>query len=113
MYGGSPGRATALGDFAGPPPAGREDLASHHVCYPQPLTTAELRVRGWIPETGPARAVILNLQGETVRDTGPVTVSGGQVFELPIDMEGVASGLYVCTLQAGGETSVRTIAVAR
>jgi hypothetical protein len=113
MYGGGPARGGALADFARVPSVGRADLAAHHVCYPQPLTTPELSVRGWIPAAGTARAVILNLQGETVRDTGPVSVAGGQVFELRIDMNGVASGLYVCTLQAGDETSVKTIAVAR
>lgn len=113
MYGGGPERGGGIGDLAETPAVGRANLAAHHVCYPQPLTTADLRVRGWIPAAGTARAVILNLQGEKVRDTGTVPVAGGQVFELEIDMNGVASGLYVCTLQAGGETSVRSIAVAR
>jgi hypothetical protein len=113
MYGGGPERGGGIGDLAETPAVGRANLAAHHVCYPQPLTTADLRVRGWIPAAGTARAVILNLQGEKVRDTGAVPVAGGQVFELEIDMNGVASGLYVCTLQAGGETSVRSIAVAR
>lgn len=113
MYGGGPERGAGIGDLVETPSVGQANLAAHHVCYPQPLTTAELRVRGWIPAAGTARAVILNLQGEKVRDTGAVPVAGGQVFELEIDMDGVASGLYVCTLQAGGETSVRSIAVAR
>jgi hypothetical protein len=113
MYGGGPERGGAIGDLSATPTGGAANLAAHHVCYPQPLTTTELRVRGWIPAAGTARAVILNLQGETVRDTGAVPVPGGQVFELPIDMSGVASGLYVCALQAGGETSVQSIAVAR
>jgi hypothetical protein len=113
MYGGLAWRGGALASFDEEPADPSAALASHHVCYPQPLTASELKVRGWTAETGPARAVILNLQGETVRDTGEVTVTGGTPFELLIDMTGVASGLYVCTLQAGGERSVKTIAVAR
>ena len=113
MYGGSPRRGGWIGSLASTPAVGFADLAAHHVCYPQPLTTTLLRIRGWIPEDGTARAVIFNLQGEMVRDSGAQPVPGGLPFELNIDMDGVVSGVYVCTLQAGGETSVKTIAVAR
>ena len=113
MYGGSPRRGGWIGSLATGSGAEPADLTTHHVCHPQPLTTAVLWVRGWIPTDGTARAVILNLQGEMVRDTGIISVPGGLPFELDIDMNGVASGLYICTLQAGGESSVKTIAVAR
>lgn len=88
-------------------------LADRHVCYPQPLRQGTLKVRGLIDDDGMARAVILNLQGEVVRDTGAQAVPGRAPFELEIDLDGVASGLYLCKLQAGGETSLKTIAVTR
>lgn len=111
MYGGSPWRGQAPTSLPDQPQEAR--LAANHVCYPQPLTGDLLRVRGQVPREGAARAVILNLQGEPVRDTGTVPVLGGAPFELEVDMRGVASGLYVCRLEAGGQTSVRTIAVTR
>jgi hypothetical protein len=111
MYGGSPWRGQAVAALTSQP--ADASLAASHICYPQPLTGDVLRVRGQVAQEGAARVVILNLQGERVRDTGPLTVLGGAPFELEIDMRGVASGLYVCRLDAGGQTSVRTIAVTR
>lgn len=111
MHGGSPWRGEAVAPFAESTPGAA--LSASHLCYPQPLTEGLLRVRATVARDGHARAVILNLQGQRVRDTGPVAVLGGSPFELEIDMDGVASGLYVCRLEANGQTSVRTIAVAR
>ena len=108
MYGGGPWRG-AVGIYDGTAPADDVSLEDTHVCYPQPLTDAELHVRGRAPETGGARVVVVNLQGEVVRDSGTLAVDGGAVFEFVID---VASGVYLCKLQAGGRTSVQTIAVA-
>jgi len=113
MYGVTPWRGGAVGDLVSVPAGGPPPLADNHVCYPQPLVGDLLRVRGFARADGDARAVILNLQGEEVRDTGTVWVQGRSPFELEIDMRGVASGLYLCKLEAGGETSVRTVAVAR
>ena len=112
MYGGGPWRG-AVGIYDGTAPADDVSLEDTHVCYPQPLTDAELHVRGRAPETGGARVVVVNLQGEVVRDSGTLAVDGGAVFEFVIDMRDVASGVYLCKLTAGGQTSVRTIAVAR
>ncbi len=70
-------------------------------------------MRGLVPTDGQARAVIYNLQGEVVRDTGGAPILGGAPFELEVDLDGVASGLYLCKLAAGGQTSVKTIAVTR
>lgn len=88
-------------------------LADSHICYPQPLRGESLRVRAMVTTAGEARAMILNLQGEIVRDTGTVPVPGGGPYEFQIDMNGVASGLYICRLQVGDQTSVKTVAVAR
>jgi M6 family metalloprotease-like protein len=113
MYGGSPWRGEAAGSLTDPVALQMASLAASHVCYPQPLATDVLRVRGQVRRPGSARAVILNLQGERVRDTGELPILGNMPFELEIDMRGVASGLYLCRLEANGETSVRTIAVTR
>ncbi len=113
MYGGSPRRGGAVGSLALPPAEVPADLAASHICYPQPLTGDVLWVRGLVARDGSARAVILNLQGERVRDTGDVAVLGGAPFDLQLDMGGVASGVYLCRLQAGGMSSVRRVAITR
>jgi len=113
MYGGSWERGGPGLPLSDQPSDGATSLETAHVCYPQPLTTDVLRVRGWIESQGSARAFIYNLQGEMVRDSGETTVPGRTPFELEINMSGVASGLYLCKLEAGGATSVKTIAVTR
>lgn len=84
-----------------------------HLCYPQPLRDSTLRVRGLVADDGWARAVIFTLTGEVVRDTGRQAVLGGTHFELEVALEGVASGVYLCKLEANGRTSAKTIAVER
>lgn len=113
MYGGSPWRGGAVPRLVSLPADGAPPLAASHVCYPQPLVDDVLRVRGLARADGDARAVILNLQGEVVRDTGRFAVRGGMPFEAEVDFRGVAAGLYLCKLSVGSETSVKTIAVAR
>lgn len=113
MSGGTAWRGGAVGSLTGPVVGSFSSLAASHVCYPQPLTADRLRVRGMISYAARARAVILNLQGQQVRDTGEVAVLANTPFELEIDMLNVAAGLYLCRLEAGGQTSVRTIAVTR
>ncbi|MBD3222699.1 T9SS type A sorting domain-containing protein [bacterium] len=88
-------------------------LEDSHVCYPQPLTSGTLRVRAVVSGRAEVRVVIYDLQGEVVRASGPTTATTAGPFEVAVDMDGVASGLYVCKLQVGSETSVKTIAVAR
>lgn len=112
--GGSPlGRVALPALVSAADVAGLGDLADSHVCYPQPLRGQRLKVRGLVQADATARVVIYNLQGEVVRDTGGVPVLGGAAFELVVDLDGVASGLYLCKLVADGQTSVKTIAVAR
>lgn len=113
MYGGSPWRGGAVPALEAMPPGMAKDLAASHVCYPQPLTTDVLKVRGHVARDATARATVFNLLGEKVRETGDAQVLGGAPFELEIDMRGVASGLYLCRLQADGLTSVKRIAVTR
>jgi hypothetical protein len=112
MYGGGPWRGLGVRTLLVDPQQ-PVSLATTHVCYPQPLTTEVLTVRGRTDADGFARAVIYNLQGETVRTTDRLAVRAGSPFDLVIDMQGVASGLYLCKLEAGGQTSVKTIAVAQ
>jgi len=114
QYGASPAGRVALAPLVtADPTAGSVELSDTHVCHPQPLRGDVLKVRGLVPTDGRARVVIYNLQGEVVRDTGPLAVLGGAAFEVEVDLAGAASGLYVCKLSAGGQTSVKTIAVAR
>ncbi|MEZ4387628.1 MAG: hypothetical protein R3D98_08635 [Candidatus Krumholzibacteriia bacterium] len=114
QYGGTAaGRAAVRPLVAARDLADADELARSHVCYPQPLRGRALKVRGLVAADGRARAVIYNLEGEVVRDTGEEPVLGGAPFELEVDLDGVASGLYLCKLVAGGQTSVKTIAVAR
>ena len=113
QFGGSSFGRVAHASYVANQAWGQANLEDRHLCYPQPLREGNLKVRGLIDDDGRARAVIYNLQGEVVRDTGTQAVLGGAPFELEIDLDGVASGLYLCKLQAGGETSLKTIAVTR
>lgn len=114
QYGASPAGRIALSSLAPVDHVtGSTRLSDTHVCHPQPLRADVLKVRGAVPTDGRARVVIYDLQGEVVRDTGSVPVLGGADFEIEVDLAGAASGLYICKLVAGGQASVKTIAVAR
>jgi M6 family metalloprotease-like protein len=113
MYGGEATGRAAMAPLTSPAASSAGSLADTHVCYPQPLRTAVLNVRGQARASGEAEAVIYNLQGEVVARVGPRVVPGGTPFELQVDLEGVASGLYLCKLRVSGAVSMKTIAVER
>ncbi|MCP4573124.1 MAG: hypothetical protein GY838_12275 [bacterium] len=84
------------------------------IVYPNPLREDDLVVRFYSAGTRDARFAVHNLEGEVVvRATIPVTVDA--VNEHRLSLAGLASGLYVCTLQwdapGGRETRTMTLAV--
>ncbi len=119
MWGGGPWRADWLTEqrLAAPGGDGAVLVAGSHICYPNPVTEDVLRVRGTAAGDGRARAVIMNLEGEEVADSGWIEVVGAVPFELELDFGDVAAGMYVCRLEVstggGGQTSIKTVAVAR
>lgn len=118
MWGGTPWRADWLSENrSAAPAAGPVLVAGSHVCYPNPLAQEILHVRGTAQTDGRARAVVVNLEGETVVDSGWVDVVGAVAFELELDLGHVAGGMYVCRLEVatawGHGSSVRAVAVAR
>lgn len=93
-------------------------VSGSHICYPSPLTGATLQVRARLQSAGRVLAEIYDLEGELVTRTGWRDVTAGEPFSVPVQLDGIASGMYLCRLvarhAAGGEDhSVVAFAVAR
>jgi len=118
MWRGNPWRNPGLSPSQVVLASGQFLVNGSHICYPNPLTADQLRVRAEARRPGEASLQILNLEGEEVATAGPVTVLGGEPFEFEIPFTQYASGLYLCRLVfrcacGGSETSVITFAAAR
>jgi hypothetical protein len=123
MYGGGPWRTgwSPADGSVRTDPAHDASFAASVVCYPQPATSGALHVRGdaFAGSTGDGTVVIriLDLQGEVVRAVEQPLPAGLTAFDVPVDIAGVASGMYLCMVEVRGAyataTAVRTIAVAR
>jgi hypothetical protein len=90
---------------------------SHH-CYPSPLLSGPLYVRGQVRSPARARAYVYNLEGEEVASTGWRDVAAVEPFAIEIALDGATTGLYLCRLVVesdGGGTdhSVVQFAVVR
>ena len=90
---------------------------SHH-CYPNPLLSGPLFVRGQVGAPARARAFVYNLQGEEILSTGWQDVAAVEPFAVEVILDGVTTGLYLCRLEVesdGGATdnSVVQFAVVR
>jgi M6 family metalloprotease-like protein len=102
MAGGSPWRNGSF-DSAGwvtmPIPLQGTGLVvgSHH-CYPSPLESGPLYVRGQVHTSGRARAYVYNLEGEEVVASGWQDVAAVEPFVIEIALNGAATGLYLCRL---------------
>jgi M6 family metalloprotease-like protein len=90
---------------------------SHH-CYPSPLLSGPLQVRGQVRSPARARAFIYNLEGEEVVSTGWQDVAAVEPFAIEVALDGTATGLYLCRLvvestDGGTDHSVVQFAVVR
>lgn len=120
MWGGSPWRNGSYDRNASIAPpfvaAGTGLVPGSLSCYPNPLVSGPLYVRGSMRSPGRARAYIYNLEGEEVVRTEWEPVSTADPFSLEVDIAQAATGLYLCRLEvadeAGGvESSVIQFAV--
>jgi hypothetical protein len=68
------------------------------ICYPSPLRSGPLFVRGEVTSYGRVRAHIYNLEGETIISSGWQEVSQLGPFAIQFDLGQVATGLYLCRL---------------
>mgnify|MGYP001821292778 FL=1 len=89
-----------------------------HGCYPSPLLTGPLNVRGQVRTAARARAVVYNLEGEEITSSSWRDVTAVDPFTIPVDLDGAVTGLYLCRLvvesEGGGtEYSVIQFAVVR
>jgi M6 family metalloprotease-like protein len=80
------------------PQEGTGLVSGSHKCYPSPLVSGPLYVRGQLKSQGRARAFVYNLEGEEIAATGWNEVAAVEPFSLEISLDGVATGLYVCRL---------------
>jgi len=122
MWGGSPWRNGAwnMTAWATPPgaAAGTGIVSGSHKCYPSPLGSGPLFVRGSLRAPGRVQVIIHNLEGEEVTRSGWQSVSARDPFAVQVDLPQVVTGLYLCRLVAdtgGGEqdVSLKQFAVVR
>ena len=102
MWGGSPWHNGfwAMAGWNSPPSSADGDgiVSGSHSCYPNPLMTGPLFVRGSTRSEGRARATIYNLSGEVVTTSPWRPVSAREPFAIAVDLDGAVSGLYLCRL---------------
>jgi M6 family metalloprotease-like protein len=121
MWGGNPGRNGLYGSGGGSLPtaaSGTGLVAGSHICYPSPLMSGPLFVRGQVRSPGRVRAFVYNLEGEPVASSDWRQVAEVQPFSLEVGLEGAVTGMYLCRLvveAAGGQRdqSVVQFAVVR
>ncbi|MCP4574182.1 MAG: hypothetical protein GY838_17610 [bacterium] len=92
-------------------------VAGSHICYPSPLTEGTLQVRARLRQAGRVRVEIYDLEGERIVSTGWRDVPAGEPFSVPVELDRLVSGLYLCRLVArdggGDDHSVVSFAVVR
>ena len=122
MWGGGPWRngtwPAAAWQSPGAVAAGSGIVAGSHICYPSPLTGPTLQVRARLRQAGRVQAEVYDLEGEKITASPWVDVPAGEPFSVPVNVDGVASGMYLCRLVArhdGGsdDSSVVSFAVVR
>ena len=69
-----------------------------HQCYPSPLLSGPLNVRGQVSSPARARAFVYNLEGEEITSSPWRDVTAANPFTLSVDLDGVVTGLYLCRL---------------
>jgi len=100
-----------------PAPGGVEDRS--FICYPNPVSGGALTARMTISGAAKVAAFVLDLQGEKVASAGAdYILNGGMVpFEVRIDVEDLASGIYICRVEVTGAgwrwSGARKIAIVR
>ena len=87
-----------------------------HSCYPSPLTSGPLYVRGSLRSSGRVRAFVYNLEGEELVRTEWTHVSYPDPFSIGVELGQAVTGLYLCRLEVekaegGTESSVVQFAI--
>jgi len=85
-------------------------LGSHH-CFPSPLLTGPLYVRGQTRSTAQVMAFIYNLEGEEILATEWRSVGGVDPFSIEVNLDGVVSGIYLCRLVVESESGTTDYSV--
>lgn len=120
MWGGSPWRNGGydLEAFAAPPflIAGSGLVAGSHECYPSPLLSGPLYVRGVLRSPARVRAFVYNLEGEELTRTEWTAVSAPDPFTIEVPVDGAVTGVYLSRLEilkqdGGTESSVLQFAI--
>lgn len=120
MWGGSPWRNGEydLDAFSSPPYAagGSGLVPGSHECYPSPLLSGPLHVRGALRSEGRVRAYVYNLEGEEVARTDWVTVGSPDPFTIEVPVDGAVTGVYLSRIEVESndgsqESSVRQFAI--
>ena len=92
--------------------SGNASTATELSAYPNPaadLTTVSFRAA----IDGPAQVVVYNELGQRVATLYQGTVTGGQVYELPLRSQSLATGLYMCQLVLNGKSEMLRLVIAR
>jgi hypothetical protein len=106
MWGGNPTRNGLSGPGSGSYPTIAEGdglVAGSHFCYPSPLLSGPLFVRGQVRAPARVRAYVYNLEGEPVASSSWRQVAGVQPFSLEIGLDGAVTGMYLCRLVVESE----------
>ncbi|MBU8871477.1 MAG: hypothetical protein KOO60_11485 [Gemmatimonadales bacterium] len=93
-------------------------VSGSHFCYPSPLNSGPLYVRGTLHSHGRARVFVYNLEGQEITRTEWEGVSSLDPFSIGVDLGQAVTGLYLCRLevevdQGGTESSVMQFAIVR
>ncbi len=118
QWGGTPLRSAAAPEAGGGPGEGDGLLApGGGICYPNPLGAGPLHVRAEALVDCEISVTLYNLEGEVVASPPSVTAIAGDPIEVLLSVDGAASGVYLCRLEAraGGRTekSIRPVAIER
>lgn len=92
--------------------SGPEGAVSISAVYPNPLRRAG-QIEVTLAETRPVSAVLYNTLGQRVADVFEGVLAGGQTQTLSVSTDGLAPGVYVLRLQAGGTVATQRLVVVR
>lgn len=117
MWGGAPSRAFQSPVSSGGVPAGDVFLDGSLAATPNPVRDGRLTVRAVLTADGELSVTLYNLEGEEVARGGPAVGFAGQPVQVVLDVDGAASGPYLCRVagrtDAGDRVEVIPAAIER